>query len=440
MTSTDHRSPALQVPRQGPRAAPAWWRSRPYAVVLAVYLASRAVSALFIVVAARAQVAVPPSLSSYHQTVTGQVPARYRDVAVNWDAQWYWDIVLHGYPHSAVGPDGLPVQTSLAFYPLYPTVCRVLCQLTGLSFSVVGPTVSLLLGGAAVVVVYRLVARAVGSDRALFVVVLLCTAMASPVLQIAYTESLGLLLVATALHLLQRRRYGWALLAVALLGLTRNITVVLAPVILLHWAVRVHHARRPVQGAAAAAGADGGPDAQAAGPVPHGRLALLFLTALAATAMWPVLVGVIAGDADAYLTTMKAWPGFTSSPLHPPWVQAFADGGPLAWLLGVLLVLAFALVMSRPATRRWGPELWGWTVAYVSYVMLTTGATSSIARYLLLAFPLALVVVPEAAGPAQVTRRRVVVVGLVALGLVAQWFWVREFLVLAGPDFAWLFP
>ena len=419
-TGTGHRSPTRPDPRHGLRAALASRGLGPYAAVLAVYAVSRAVSAVFIVLAARAQVAVPASLSSYHSTVVGQLPARYRDVAVNWDAQWYWDIVLHGYPDSALGPDGQPVQTSLAFFPLYPALCRLVGWLTGLEFDVVGPTVSLLLGAAAVVMVYRVLAFAVGSARALPAVALLCTAMASPVLQIAYTESLGLLLVATALHLLQRRRYGWALLAVVLLGLTRNITAVLAPVILLHWAVRVRS-----------------DDDE---PVPHARLALLVATALVATLSWPVLVGLITGDARGYLTTMKAWPGFTSSPLHPPWVAAFVDAGPLAWVLGVLLVVAFALVMSRRSTRSWGPELWGWTVAYCSYIVLSTGATSSIARYLLLAFPFALVVVPEAAGPDQVRRRWVVVGAFVAVGLVAQWFWVREFLVLAGPDFAWLYP
>lgn len=403
---------------------PSRWRG--YAVVLAVYAASRAVSAVFIVVAARAQAAVPPSLSSYHQTVPGRIPAGYRDVAVNWDAQWYWDIVLHGYPDSALGPDGQPVQTSLAFYPLYPMLCRLVGWLTGLDFTVVGPTVSLLLGAAAVVMVHRLVSTAVGSDRGLLVVVLLCTAMASPVLQIAYTESLGLLLVATALHLLQRRRYGWTLLPVVLLGLTRNITVVLAAVVLLHWAVRTHAARRAL-----------GPDGD---QVPHLRLAGLFLVTLAATATWPAVVGVITGEANGYLTTMKAWPGFTSSPLHPPWVEAFTGSGPVVLALGVLLVIAFALVMSRASVRAWGPELWGWTVAYVGYVALTTSASSSIVRYLFMAFPLALVLVPAADGPDRVRRRAAVVVLFVALGLVAQWFWVREFLVLAGPNFAFLFP
>lgn len=419
-TGTGRRSPTRPDSRDGFRTALASGGLGPYAAVLGVYAVSRAVSAVFIVLAARAQVAVPASLSSYHQTVVGQVPARYRDVAVNWDAQWYWDIVLHGYPDSALGPDGQPVQTSLAFFPLYPTLCRLVGRLTGLEFDVVGPAVSLLLGAVAVVMVYRVLAFAVGSARALPAVVLLCTAMASPVLQIAYTESLGLLLVATALHLVQRRRYGWALLAVLLLGLTRNITAVLAPVILLHWAVRVRS-----------------DDDE---PVPHARLALLVATSLVATVSWPVLVGLITGDAKGYLTTMKAWPGFTSSPLHPPWVAAFVDAGPLAWALGVLLVVAFALVMSRRTTRSWGPELWGWTVAYCTYIVLTTGATSSIARYLLLAFPFALVVVPEASGAEQVRRRWVVVGAFLVVGLVAQWFWVREFLVLAGPDFAWLFP
>jgi hypothetical protein len=174
--------------------------------------------------------------------------------------------------------------------------------------------------------------------------------------------------------------------------------------------------------------------------VPHLRLAGLFLLTLAATATWPAFVGVITGEANGYLTTMKAWPGFTSSPLHPPWVEAFTGAGPLVLALGLLLVIAFALVMSRASVRAWGPELWGWTVAYVGYVALATSASSSIVRYLLMAFPFALVLVPAADGPDRVRRRAAVVALFVALGLVAQWFWVREFLVLAGPNFAFLFP
>jgi hypothetical protein len=338
-----------------------------------------------------------------------------------WDAQWYWDIVLHGYPDSAVDAAGQPVQTSLAFFPLYPTVVRALTRVTGLGFDVVAPTLSLLLGAAAFLVLFRLLADVAGRTRALLGLAVLTCFVSAPILQTAYTESLALLLVAATLLLLRQRRYLWALLPVVLLGLTRNITVVLAPVILLHWFVAWRRA---------GAGA----------PVRHGRLAVLLTVSVLAAAEWPLLAGVVTGERDAYFTTMQAWPGYTSSVLHPPWLDMVASSGPVGWLLALAFVGLAAALLLRPAIRSWGPELWGWAAVYPAYIFAASGVTLSLLRYLLLAFPYVLVLAPHAPTAASRRLRLTVVVAACLLGLAGQWWWVSSVLVITRRENGFAYP
>ncbi len=397
-------------------------RVRPYLAPLAVYLATRVLAALFVVLAAPGRSVAMDELLGYHTTVPARLPADYGTVMTSWDGQWYWQIVLHGYPSSAVGPDGVPVQTALAFFPLYPTLVGGVMRATGLGFAVVAPTLSLVIGAAAILVVFRLLQLATDRGRALAAITLLCCFASAPILQAAYTESLGLLLVASALLLLLRRRYLWALLPVVLLGVTRNITLVLAPVVALHWLVAVRGPHRDQT------------------PVPHWRIGALLAATVLATAEWPLLVGLLTGESNAYFTTLGAWPGFTGSPLNPPWLDAVRSAGPVGIVVGLALVALFvALVVGGPQ-RAWGPELWGWTVSYSAYIFLAAGVSGSVIRYLLLDFPFALVLMPQARTAAERRSGRVVLVVFVLAGLVSQYLWVSKFLVYSGPEGGWGFP
>ena len=128
--------------------------------------------------------------------------------------------------------DGLVQQNAWAFFPLYPLLVRGVMTVTGGSWAVVAPTVSLLAGAGAMLLVHRSVVR--GAPRAvaarpglpLATVLLVSVFPTSVVLQVGYTEALALLLVAAALLAVVSRRYGWACLAVLAysLGMT---TVVL---------------------------------------------------------------------------------------------------------------------------------------------------------------------------------------------------------------------
>lgn len=381
--------------------------------VTATYLAFRALDCVFILLTAGA----PPDGAAV-DTWT-----RFQQVATNWDGQWYQRIAEHGYPSSALGPDGQPVQTTLAFFPLFPLLTRGLMAVTHLGFPVIAPTLSLVLGGVAMVLVHRLLSTAVDPVEAFLGVALICACPAAAVFQIAYTESLALLLVASILLLVRTHRYLWATAPVLLLGLTRNIVLVTSAVVMLHWVTEARQARR-----------------RGLPSPPAGPLTLLLVSTVVATLEWPVLTAIITGEPSAYTTTMRAWPGYTGSVLRSPWLVAVSSTGPASWALAAICVTAFLGVLMLRRTRAWGPELWAWAACYPTYVFLTTGFSSSIVRYLLLAFPLSLVLVPAALTTGD-RRTRVVVVSLLCVaGVVSQYLWIANFLVFHGPGTNWGYP
>src|SRR5690606_31293468 len=208
-----------------------WWTQ-----VLAVYALARGVSAGILLVVARAQEA---------NLWTDAAPSYTAYVARMWDASWYEQIYASGYPDTLpVGADGAVQQNVWAFFPLFPALVRALDAVTGLGWDVLAPTVALVCGAGAALVIHRLVATAGAAAVAqrpglpLATVLLVSVFPSSPVLQVAYTESLALLLVAAALLLLARHRYGWAALVIVLLGLSRAVALPMAAVVVWHGVVR----------------------------------------------------------------------------------------------------------------------------------------------------------------------------------------------------------
>lgn len=241
---------------------------------LSVYVASRLISAAFIIAAAG-----PAHRSGYS------------DMATAWDGDWYRYIATTGYPSSLpTGAGGQVLQNPWAFSPGYPLTVRALMAVTGLDFSVVAPTLSLLLGAAAIVVIFVLLERAVSRFYACACVILTCTFMAAPSLQIAYTESLALLLLASALLLLRERRYVAVAALLLALSLTRPVVLAFIPVVIAHGVTRWRR--------------------QESDPFPAGdRRAVVLLTAwcVAVTALWPAIVAVGTRDVFAWTKTQEAW-------------------------------------------------------------------------------------------------------------------------------------
>ncbi|GAB7190305.1 hypothetical protein NUM3379_10110 [Kineococcus sp. NUM-3379] len=346
--------------------------------VLLVYAAARAFSAAVLDRVARFQ---EPAVW------TGADPG-FGDMLVLWDAQWYRQIAEEGYPRAVVrGPDGLPRQSALAFYPLFPLLVRAATGLTGLPFAVAGPVLALVLGAAAAVVVHRLVLEAVlasgagaqaAGRGAWAAVVLLSVYPASPVLQVAYTESLALLLLAVFLLLLVRRCYLAAAVPALLLGLTRPVALPLTGVVLVHLAARLVRRWRA------------GHPVAALGRGTAVRALVLLAASVAAGVLWPLLAWRLTGERDAYLATMGTWRSRGEVVLLRPWWEI------PRWVLGevagpVLVVAALAayawLLLSRRSAPL-GPELRAWCLCYLAYLVLVQDPFTNLVRYLLLLFPL----------------------------------------------------
>jgi hypothetical protein len=398
---------------------------RPYVAPLAIYLITRLMTVAVVMAAAAGRVVPLESLPGYHAYHVAPLPPDYSAVMTSWDGQWYWDIAENGYPGSSLGPDGQPAQTSLAFFPLFPLLVRAAMYLTGAAFDLVAPSVSLVVGAAATLVVFRLVEACADRRRALAVVALLCTFASAPVLQAAYTESLALLLVAASLLLLRNQRYLWCCIPVILMGLTRNVALVFALVVAVHWIWRVS-SRQGLRNATR--------------PVPHTRLAVLFATSLFAAVLWPITTALLTREVDAYTNTLKAWPGFSGSVLKPPLAGLLSSSPYLSVAALAALAGLYVAIRLLPGRRRFGPELTAWAAFYPLYILTVSSATFSVVRYLLFAFPLALVWMPETDDVQQHRRQRAVVASLVVLGLLAQWLWVSKLLVFAGDAGGWGFP
>jgi hypothetical protein len=372
---------------------------------LCVYAIARLLDVVLILIAARHQVDLPKG-------------GAYGSVASNWDGQWYLRIATHGYP-TTIPRDaaGHALQNQWGFYPVYPLLVGAIMRLSGLGFMVVAPVLSLLLGAAAITVMFRLINQTSGRFAASATVLLTCTYMAAPAMQIAYTESLALLLVCTALLLLVNRRYGWLIPVLAMLALTRAVALAFVPVLIAHGISRYRH--------------------RAVEPFPkpdRWRVVALACLAIALTGLWPAIAAVTTGAPEAYTQTMTSW-GTTDKLrviIEFP-AFAWAHGGAVGLAVVIGIIALIATIVLRPGARTWGPEVRAWAGFYPLYLLLATAPSTSGVRHLLLAFPLLWPFPDEATTTADRRRRTIVMAILVICGLLTQWVWISQFLVVTGP-------
>jgi hypothetical protein len=340
-------------------------------------------------------------------------------VGLFWDGSWYKAIAEDGYPATLpLDAQGVVQQNAWAFFPLFPLLVRALMTATGGPWTVVAPSTALLLGAGAAVLLDRLVQGQVdlrpdddlprGRHLALATVLLVGLYPAAPVLQVAYAESLALLLIVLTLLLVVRRRYLWAVPVVLAVGFTRAVALPLAVVVVVHLAVRWRDHRN-------------GRGALGRGDVV--RIGVLAVASGLAGIAWPVTVGVLTGVPDAYVRIQAAWRGTFSSAPVVPWFQMaeYLLGRAGLPVLLVTVVAVIGLALTREA-RAAGPEVQAWGVAYLGYLLVVAFPQSSIIRFLLLALPLAL----ASAVAARTTWRLAAVAAVFAALQVAWVLWLWQ--------------
>jgi hypothetical protein len=375
--------------------------------VLAAYGLCRIFSVVLLTIVSRYQTPV---------AWTGPHPS-YFSMTVLWDGFWYRQVAEVGYPPVLpIDPITHVVQQNAwAFYPAFPMLSRLVMVVTRLGFPVVGGTVALVLGFGAAVVMGLLLRDRVGPKVALAAVAVYAASPVSPSLQIAYTESLAILLLCGFLWAISKERWLVAGAVALLIGLTRAMALPLAIVALVAVCLRWRRRREePISAgegwsALAAVGSCG-----------------------AAGLLWPVIVSVAVGSPMAYADTMGAWSVGGSVQLLRPWLD-YVDGQP--WHVaqvaaGVLVVVAMAI---GPWAARLGTELRVWTLAYTAYLILVDAPSTSLFRHLLPLFPLTVVAVGGGwkGRPSRWMTWRTAV--LVLVGLAAQVWWVWALLRFVPP-------
>ncbi len=348
-----------------------------------------------------------------------------------WDSGWYERIAREGYPTTLpVGADGAVSQNAWAFMPMLPWLAGLLSW-TDLGFYVRAALVSLAAAAGAAGVMDRGLAPRGGGRAALWGVALVWSAAPALVLQVAYAESLGLLLVGGVLLLADRRRFLAAVPLVLLAALARPVGVPLAAGLGLWWLLELLASR------GVGAGRPGWLDRllRADPRLSAGeRLRLLGLTVASALSalVWPVIAWLTTGRRDAYTASETAWRGTELTPFLP-WLDrggwwAGAHLGPVL-LLGGLAVTALAL--AAPASRRLGSAAWCWCVGYALYLLAFFDPTASLIRVLLPLAPLGW----AAAASLRSRRGRLAVL---VLGVLAQVWWISWVWDLGSVSVQWV--
>jgi hypothetical protein len=393
-----------------------------FLVPLLIFAATRVVAGVMLAIGAGRQVAISDTTASYKVTTPSPESPGYLGVVSNWDGQWYRSIAENGYPLHLPRVDGDVAPSEWAFSAGYPFIVRLCMAMLRIDFPLAASIVSLACAATAVTLLYSLVRDRMDDYAATTLVLALCCFPSAPVLQVAYTESLALLLVALALRALARREYGWFVGWAVILSVTRPVLLPLAAVCFLVWIIRWRNRRTEEfpQRERWVAGAAG-------------------VTCVALTGAWPTIAALATGDATAFTATMAAWP--TNKSMGGPSVNwlTLAMTQPAvigAFVLPVLAIVIYAAV-RRPAAAL--PHAWRWWApVYMLYILAATKPNAGILRYVLIAiFPLAPLLEPSA----QTGKRSDIVLQwsvpllFAFAGLVGQYYWVtRIFTIDEAPS------
>lgn len=348
------------------------------------------------------------------------------DLALGWDAQWYWFIAVHGYPSELPMTAAGVGENAWAFMPLFAWIAQLLGFALG-SWGAGAVLVSLVCGYLACLVLFRMLAPRIGRIAAFWAVVLFASGPLGALFQVGYAESMLLLLLFLGLDALIRRRYVLLYAIIPVMGFTRPgvlaFALLLGLVLVMRW---IRRRSAPLSGR----------------EIAH----FLTLGALAVVVgfAWQVIAGIVTGDPGAYLATELAWrrnwsaePSVVFIPFEG-WISAaqfwFAYWGAPGWLgvvVLLLLVAGFAAVLWRsPRVRALGPEIRLWSASYALYLLAVFFPQSSTLRLLVPLSPLW--------GAVVFRRSTAARIGILVLCLAVQWAWIWN--VYAMGDTFWRVP
>jgi len=372
----------------------AWWIK-----VSLIFLLGRAISTAMLLVLASQQA---------ENAWTGAQPSLW-DFSSMWDGRWYNIIAEVGYPTQLpVTEDGHIAENAWAFMPVYPALVRGVMVITGLPWNIAAIIITVVCAYVATLVFYKLLTRFVPAQQALFAVLLFSVAPVSPLFQLAYAESMQLMLIVIALYLLVRRKYSWMIPVVLVLSVTRPGSLAIALTLVLHWIYRaVQKARFPLKEKV--------------------LVAAVALIAAFSGVVWLFIAGAVTGMPTAYLETELAWRsayiGYQELVPFTPWIFAaqwwttnFGYPEVAGYVLLAALVIGFVIFLFTPAMKRLGVDIRFWLISYALYLLAVFFPQSSTFRLLAPLFP--------ALGAVAAPKSKVYRVTMTVLFIALQWGWL----------------
>ena len=387
--------------------------------VLVVYALARVATTLLIALSS----ALAPAEGRH-----GQDPSML-DYIAGWDAAWYREIALNGYPSELpVDASGNVQQNAWAFMPIYPWLARGISLVwpgagagsgdvwaVANAWAVAAALISLVAGFFACWGVYVLLERALDAQRALWGTAFVAAGPLALLFQVGYAEALFLAIAMWALVALSREAWWWLYPASILLAFVRPGELALPLTIALYGLWRILNRRaRPI--------------------VRREVVHILGVGAVGTIAgfAWPAIVNRVTGSSSAYFDTELAW----RAGWIPGGAESFVPGE--GWLAGAqvwaglwgipqwagyallaVLVAAVVLLFLTPGVRALGIETRLWSASYLVYAALVLFPQSSTFRLLL---PIAPLVAGALAAPRLLRSSRILMLIVFA---VLQFWWIH---------------
>lgn len=384
-----------------------------YAQALTILISSRVVIGLAIFFAARY---VPQN----GPDGLWNVNSSWGRFLLRWDSGWYLRIIGRGYTYNGNDLEQQPV----VFYPLYPLLSKAVTEFLGIDAAIAPLVVSNLALLGAALLLFKLIKDDYGDETAFLALAFISFFPTAIFFSAGYTESLALLIIVGFFLLLKRQRFFLAAACAGLACATRSTgLVLLLPLLWEIWRAYINEKRR-----------------------------LLFTAAvcfiIATSGLWLYMLYLAAAFRSpfAFLSGTRAWqPANTGSgnfgligsgalfqalALQPFWhlKEVFFVGpnpntlDPWFFLLFLVLIVSFRKRVPVPFI------LYALGVLLLPYITVSGSlGFQSFSRYILLAFPVFIVV-------AQSCQKRAWL-GLSLVGLetallfmysamFAQWYWI----------------
>jgi len=287
------------------------------------------------------------------------------DIFARWDSKWYLSIIKTGYQASA---NLRTTYSNLAFFPLYPYLIKSIgwlgFSLPDGSYIFLGLLLSNLFFLASAVLLYRLIICSLefDEDTACRALILLIVFPVSFFFSTFYPESLFLFLTLLGFTFALEEKWAWTGICTALLIVTKPTGII--PVFALGW-LYMEKKGWKLQNI-------------------HPSI-LWFLLAPIALLLHFYDLYLVSGHPLAFLDAMTAWGGIQPSAYLNPFQNLRGSGLDVFKIDLVLTILFF--ICSLYILWKWQIKAYGIFALLMILLALSTGLLVSISRYLLISFP-----------------------------------------------------